>query len=445
MKQSERYISEGVHPRLISEGFDIAKREALKFLETFKIMKKGPDGCSPVDRETLLCVARTSLRTKVPVQIADILTEAVVEAVILVSHATPNNPIDLHMVEIIKMQTQSSLDTTLIKGLVLDHGGRHPDMPKKVDNCYILILNVSLEYEKTEINSGFFYSSAEQRDKLIESERAHTDARVRKIIELKDIVCPPGSGKNFVIINQKGIDPMSLDMLAKQGILALRRAKRRNMERLQLSCGGIAQNSTDDLSPEVLGFAGHVHEETLGEDKYTFVEKVQNPQSATILIKGPNQHTISQLNEAIRDGLRAVKNAIEDGSVVPGAGAFQVALHKHLMSFKAGPEIAGRVRLGVQAFADAQLIIPKALAQNAGLDQQDSLVRLQESQENVVGLDLSNGKCMDPRAVGVWDNYRVVRHLINACTVIAGNLLLVDEIMRAGRSSLKTGANPIEE
>ncbi len=398
LKQSERYISDGLHPRIIAEGFDLAKREALAFLESFKV--KRPEG---MDRETLISVARTSLRTKVPVAVADNLTEAIVEAVLLVKREdVAKEPIDLHMVEIMKMQHQSALDTKLVKGLVLDHGGRHPDMPKRLEKCHVLILNVSLEYEKTEVNSGFYYSSAEQRDRLVASERNHTDAKVNRIIELKKLVCDDND-TSFVIINQKGIDPLALDMLAKQGILALRRAKRRNMERLQLACGGVGQNSVEDLSPSILGYAGLVTEQTLGEEKYTFVEHVANPRSATILVKGPNQHTISQINDAIRDGLRSVKNAIEDGCVVPGAGAFQVGLHAHLMAFK-DKSVTGRAKLGVQAFADAQLAIPKALAFNAGLDQQDSLLLLQEQQAmgNIVGLDLSTGGVLilAPRASG---------------------------------------------
>jgi len=173
-----------------------------------------------------------------------------------------------------------------------------------------------LPTSNSEVNSGFFYSSAEQREKLVESERKFTDAKVRKVIELKKLVCDSqldkdgnviGEKKNFVVINQKGIDPLSLDMLAKQGIMALRRAKRRNMERyvlsgpslslriadsgstshrLQLICGGTAQNSVEDMKPEDLGYAGLVYEHTLGEEKFTFVEEVKSPQSVTLLIKG---------------------------------------------------------------------------------------------------------------------------------------------------------------
>lgn len=145
---------------------------------------------------------------------------------------------------------------------------------------------------------------------------------------------------------------------------------------LQLICGGVAQNSVDDLTPDVLGWAGLVYEHTLGEEKYTFVEEVKQPKSVTLLIKGPNVHTIQQIQDALRDGLRSVKNALEDEVLIPGAGAFEVACAGHL----SGPvkkAAKGRVKMGVQAYADALLIIPKTLAQNGGFDVQDVVVALQ--------------------------------------------------------------------
>merc|ERR1712200_222197 len=230
--------------------------------------------------------------------------------------------------------------------------------------------NVSLEYEKTEVNSGFFYKSAEDREKLMGAERKIIEDRVQKIIELKKKVCTPENKKTFVVINQKGVDPLSLDALAKEGIMALRRAKRRNMERLVLACGGTAMNSVDEMDETCLGSAGLVYEHVLGENKFTFVEQCANPLSVTILMKGPNKHTLTQVKDAVRDGLRAVKNAIEDGCVVPGAGAYEIAAHAALMELK--DTVATRARLGVQAFADALLIIPKSLAQNSGYDRQES-------------------------------------------------------------------------
>ena len=220
-------------------------------------------------------------------------------------------------------------------------------------------------------------------------------------------------------------------MLAKENILALRRAKRRNAERfsslqldvvclvpnvrrLHLMCGATACNSVDDLTAEVLGYAGLVYEHTLGEEKYTFIEGVENPFSVTILIKGPNQHTLTQINDAVRDGLRAVKNAVEDGFLVPGAGAFEVACHRHLMKFKQA--VKGKAKMGVEAFAESLLVIPKILAQNSGFDTQDTLVLLQDEATAgiVVGLDILSGQPFDPQVEGIWDNYRVKRQLLHS-------------------------------
>jgi T-complex protein 1 subunit zeta len=368
------------------------------------------------------------------------------------------------MIEIMKMQHRTASDTQLIRGLALDHGARHPDMPKRVENAYILTLNVSLEYEKSEINSGFFYSSAEQRDKLVESERRFVDAKLKKIVELKKEVCGNDGKKNFVIINQKGIDPLSLDVLAKNGILALRRAKRRNMERLQLVCGGVAQNSVDDLTPDVLGWAGLVYEQQLGEEKYTFVEDVKEPKSVTLLIKGPNQHTITQVTDAVRDGLRSVYNMIVDKSVVPGAGAFQVACAAHLKSDAFAKTVKGKAKWGVEAFADALLIIPKTLAANAGLDIQDAreftvpmvpplisllmftppvaALQFEHRDGNVVGLDLATGEPMDPTLEGVYDSFRVLRNCIASSSSIASNLLLCDELLKARQMGRQGGPGP---
>lgn len=343
------------------------------------------------------------------------------------------------MIEIMEMQHRSEAETSLVKGLVLDHGGRHPDMPKRLENCYILTCNVSMEYEKTEVNSGFFYKTAEEREKLVAAERKFIEDRVKKVIEFKKKVCD-GTDKTFVIINQKGIDPLSLDALAREGILALRRAKRRNMERMTLACGGQAMNTLEDLDESCLGYAGVVYEHVLGENKFTFVEECKNPRSVTILLRAGNKHTLVQMKDAVRDGLRAVKNAVEDGCVVPGAGSYEVAVHLALK--KAIEQIKGRARLGVQAYADGMLVIPKVLAQNAGYDPQDVMVTLiSESTDagQAVGMDCSTGEAINPTDHGILDNYRVKKQMIHSCTVIACNLLLVDEIMRAGLSSLKGG------
>ncbi|KAJ5077791.1 t-complex protein 1 subunit zeta [Anaeramoeba ignava] len=365
---------------------------------------------------------------------ADQLTEIVVDAVLTIKKE--DKPADLHMIEIQTMEHKLDTESRLVRGLVLDHGARHPNMPTRLENAFILTCNVSLEYEKTEINTSFSYYNAEQREQFVKAERSFVDKKVQKIIDLKRKVCD-GNDRGFLVVNQKGIDPISLDLLQKEGIMALRRAKRRNMERLELSCGGVSVNSVDDLTPDVLGEAGLVYEHVLGEEKFTFVEDVKHPHSCTILIKGPNKYTINQIKDAVRDGLRAVNNTIQDKSVVPGAGAFELACYQHLIKEK--DRIQGKTKLGIQIFADALLIIPKVLAENGGFDTQEVLVSLLDEHQkgHVVGIDMETGDPIDPQTQGIWDNYNVKKQLIHSSAIISSQLLLVDEIISAGKSMQK--------
>lgn len=239
---------------------------------------------------------------------------------------------------------------------------------------------------------------------MVEAERAFTDEKVRKIVDFKRKVCdgPDAKYKNFVIINQKGIDPISLEMLEQDGIVALRRAKRRNMERLTLACGGYAVNSVEDLKLEDLGFAGKIYEHTLGDEKYTFVEDVPHNSSVTILVKGQNDHAIAQIKDAIRDGLRAVTLALQDGSVLPGAGAFEIAVSSRLRDH--AKTIKGKERLGVEAFSEAILVIPKTLSENAGFDSTDQILKVlseHESSKKYLGVDLTTGEHLDSAKEGV--------------------------------------------
>lgn len=395
------------------------------------------------------------------------MSHAVVQAIQTIF--IKDQPLDLNRIEILSVQRQQAADSRLIQGLVLDHGARHPDMPTQLKNCYILILNVSLEYEQAETAAGFVYSTAAEREKLVESERQWLDERCRLILDLKRAVCDSddkdnnNNNKTFCIINQKGVDPLSLDIFAKEGILCLRRAKRRNMERLALATGGQPVLSLQDLSPEQLGYAGKVSQVQYGEDKFTFVEDCPHSKSCTLLLQGPNTLTVNQIQDAVQDGLRAVKNAVEDQAVVPGGGAFELAASLYLQHVVAA-NMTGKTKLGVEAFAQALLIIPKTLAANAGFDVQETLLQLTEEYKTsngnnlaniglnddgdkkqsitAIGLDVRTGQPMLPEMEGVWDNVRVKRQSLYLTTVLANQLLLVDEVMRAGKQMGKQPEQP---
>ncbi|EKX73095.1 chaperonin-60kD, ch60, putative [Theileria equi strain WA] len=438
MKNSEEYILyQNVHPKFICDGFDLALKKVLDSIPEMAIPVTLDDSGKELDWEILGSVAKTSVCTKLPGNLALSIAKEVVDAVKLIYR--PDQALDLFMVEILHMKHRFASETRLVRGMVFDHGSRHPDMPKKLKNSYILTLNCSLEYEKSEVHAGFFYSSAEQRQKLVNSERNFTDEKVRKIIELKHKVCTPENGYTFSVFNQKGIDPPALDMLAKEGIIALRRVKRRNMERITLCCGGTPCNSVEDLSIDDLGFAEEVYEQILGEEKFTFIEGVKNPTSCTILIKGSSDYSINQIKDAIRDCLRAVKNGIDDKKVLPGAGSTEIALYNILMKYS--NEVKGKAKYGVSVFAESLLMIPKTLTDNAGLDGKEvilELLDLQNESQRQIGVDLETGKYLIPAAEGIWDNYSVKLQTITIATTVAQQMLLVDEVIKAGRSMHKS-------
>jgi T-complex protein 1 subunit zeta len=423
LKNCERRLAEGVHPRVLTNGLEDARDEALRFLETFK---------TPIqpDRNALLSVARTSIGTKLAPELVENLAGIVTDAVVTIK--PEKGPADLLMIEQLSMMDKLAQDTQLVKGLVMDHGLRHSLMKRDLKNCFILAMNVSLEFENTEVNTSFAAASAQDRERLALAERKFVDDKVQKIVDLKNKVCT--NGEDFLVVNMKGIDSPSLELLYRAGISALRRAKRRNMERLSMACGGKETNSVENLTRENLGFAGHVWETALGEEHFTFVEELKNPKSVTILVRGPNNHTIKQIQDAVRDGLRAVNNAVADCSVIAGAGAFEAALCRHLHEYK--KKVEGKKRLGVEAFAEACLEIPRVLAANAGHDAIDVLVSLQNAadRDELRGIDIDTGKMIDPKEKGIWDNYCVKKNQLQSAPLVATQLLLVDEILKAGKA-----------
>ncbi|XP_055490357.1 T-complex protein 1 subunit zeta-like [Leucoraja erinacea] len=422
LRRAEILVSEGVHPRLIVEGLEAAKEEAIGCLDELwedqedSIMRK---------------VARTSLGTKLCPMLAEGLTQLVVEAVMAISHR--REPVDLRLVGLVEMSQGMELDTTLVKGLVLEHGARHPGMRRRVEDAFILGLNMALELGRPRDNASCFHKDVEDRESFTKAERRTAQEKVDKILALKREVCGH-SGKGFVVVNQKGIDPLALEELAREGVVALRRTKRSDMERLPLACGGQTVSSVVELTTEILGQAGLVHQQTMGERTYTFIEGCHNPRSVTVVIRGPNQHVTGQLREAVRCGMLAVKNTFEDGCAMPGAGAVEIRIGNWLANH-AQPKVKGAARLGFRAFADAILVIPKTLAQNAGYHPQETVGKALEAEERTtlpVGIDLSTGGLVEGWETPVWDNATVKHQLIHTSTAIVRNILLVDNIVTTG-------------
>jgi len=323
LKNLEKYLEKGIHPQILCDGIDMARIEIEKWLPT-KIHN------SKLNRKTLLKCARTVIETKIKKDLSEKIANIAVDAILTIYNE--GKVFDLDRIEVLQINSKTESDSKWIKGLVLDHGARHPDMPKIVQNAFILLCNINLEHERSETSVSFSYNSIENKEKFSINERESVDSQVKKIIQLKRKICIE-ENRGFVLINQKGIDSISLDLLAKEGILGIRRAKRKNMERISLLCNCTPVNSTHDLKTDVLGFSGIVYEQIIGEDKYTFFENVSNPFSGTILIQGRSALIRKQIENSTINAIKTLKLGIQDKGFLNGAEGIEIMLHKHLLNF----------------------------------------------------------------------------------------------------------------
>ncbi|XP_059832532.1 T-complex protein 1 subunit zeta-like [Hypanus sabinus] len=419
LKEAERYVSQGVHPRIIVEGLKAAKKEAIYCLDEL---------WEDVDKSIMQKVARTSIGTKVCAELAEILAEPVATAVNSVSQS--REPVDLKRVHLVAMGHELEQDVRLVNGVVLEQRGRHPDKKWRKEDAFVLAFNVALKQENRKHSSRYFYIDAGRKQRSAEAERRVIRENVRKIIALKWDVCG-NSEKSFIVVNQKGIDPVALGEFASEGIVALWSVKKSDVEMLPLGCGGRVVSSLQDLSAECLGHAGLVYQETQGGSTYTFFEQCDDPRCVSLLIRDSNEHTLAQVKEAVLHGMRAVKNSVDDGSAMPGAGAVEIRIRNQLVHHR-GTEMKGAALLGFQAFAEAILTIPKTLVENAGLDPYEVVSKALDAEEQTtipVGIDLSSGELFQDWQTPVWDNCLVKHQLIHTSTAIVCNLLLVDGIV----------------
>ncbi|KAL0265700.1 UNVERIFIED_CONTAM: hypothetical protein PYX00_011414 [Menopon gallinae] len=397
-----RYFNDGASLHRIVETLEGAKTVLVDHLRS---------EARPLEEGMLEKIAFASLCTKVEAGVAGRLAAIVVDALRNIQGA---RFFDTNMVEVMKMGEGDIRETRLVEGLVLDHAGRHMSMPRRLENVAILITNMSLEYEKPEINSTFYYSTAEQREKMVESEKAFILERAQAVARFARKLREE-RGKNLVVISERGIDPFSLEVLAAEGVLALRRAKRRNMERLVKMCGGSLVSTVGDLDTKNLGFCSRVTVHTVGEDKYTFVEGTPFKESCTILVRGSSDAEMERTVGAIRSTLTSVSHAMRDRVFINGGIQLYYSLSR-LMDTKARESSAN---VGFRILRDTYLDMAKVLVRNSGRNVEEEIGRMESG--TYKHEDVPENLCV------------VMRVLVNSCTA-AMNLLLVDEIIKAGKS-----------
>lgn len=397
--QSYKFYCDGTSISGIINSLQLSLKDAIQFLQ---------ENIIPLDDRTLRELALCSLRTKVrnPEFLADIVIKAL-------SSTAASKSFDTDMVEVIKMEGGDIRDSIFIDGLVLDHAGRHYAMPSELENVCVMVSNMSLEYEKPEVNAEFCYSSAAQRDALAESEREFILEKARAIasfaLELKK------EGKSMILVDEKGIDPFSLEVLSEAGVLALRRAKRRNLERLINMCGGRIITQVSQINRECLGHCKKVTVKDFGDNKFTFIEGTPIRGACTILLRGNADY--ERLNKSIRGALHSLFLAIQSKCCINGGVYFYRNMIRHLTqrleTVHAADAVGYKVLIGVYE----NLI--KTLFRNKGQSIHESMVTLFRE---------------ETPSESVVENLKVVGNVLNNSIVTAINLLMCDEIIKAGKA-----------
>ena len=415
LKYAGELIEQNIHPTVICSGYKLAANKAIAALDKMAIpIKTG-------DKKTLKNIAMTSMASKGASAEKELLADVVVDAVTSVAEQIGDNTIvDMDNIQIQKKHGGSIHDTRIIKGIILDKERVHEGMPKKLKNAKIALVNAALEIKKTEVDARIQIQDPTQLQAFLDEEETMLKKMVEKVKR---------SGAT-VLICQKGIDDLAQHFLSKEGIYSVRRAKKSDMDKLAKATGAIVVANLDELSPKDLGFAGNVEEQKIGDDKMTFVTDCKNPKAVSILIRGSTEHVVDELDRGMHDALFVVKVALEDGKMTPGGGAAATEIAMILREY--ATTVGGREQMAIEAFANAMEIVPKTLAENAGLDPIDMMIEVRTAHKKGnknAGVDVFNGKVSDMIKNNVIEPLRVSVQEIQSSTEAATMILRIDDII----------------
>jgi thermosome len=425
LKKAEDLLEQDVHPTVITHGYRMAAEKAQEFLKDIAFDVKS------TDKALLKNIAGTAMTGKSAEASKEKLCDLVVKAVTMVTDT--DGTVDIENIKVEKKTGGSIEDSEIVEGVLIDKERVHPAMPKKVTNAKILLLNAAVEFKKTEVDAEINITSPDQLQAFLDEEERMVKGIVDKIV---------ASGAN-VLFCQKGIDDIAQHYLAKAGIFATRRVKKSDMEKLVRATGASLVSSIDAISKEELGKAGLVEERKVGGEEMTFVEQCKNPKAVSIIIKGGTEHVVDELERAIHDALRVVGVVVEDKKVVAGGGAPETELSLRLREYAA--TVGGKEQLAIEAFAAALEIIPRTLAENAGLDPIDMLVEIRASHEKgkkTYGLNVFEGKAVDMKAAGVVEPLRVKTQAISSAAEAAVMILRIDDVIASSKSPMPEGGMP---
>jgi thermosome len=429
LRKAEELLDQNIHPTILVSGYRKASQKAIE------VINKIAEPLDINDRKKLLKVALTSMSSKAVGAAKEHLAEISIDAVTQIAEQRGEKTIaDIDNIQLIKKTGKSLLETQLIRGIIIDKEVVNPGMPKTIQNAKIALLDSALEIEKTEISAEIRIKDPSQMKAFLDQENDIMQNMVKKV---------KASGAD-VIFCQKGIDDMVQHFLSKEGIMAARRVKESDMEKLARATGGRISSNLDDLKKEDLGTAGLVEERKIGDDKMIFVEKCKDPHSVAILIRAGLERMVDEAERAMTDSLSVVSDVIENNRIVPGGGAVEIEIAKELRKY--ATKVGGREQLAVEAFADAVEVIPRTLAENAGLEPIDILVELRSTHDKEdgknKGINVFTGKLQNSIDNGVIEPIVVKEQAIKSAAESAAMILRIDDIITAKAPKGPAGGMP---
>ncbi|MAE79495.1 MAG: thermosome subunit [Euryarchaeota archaeon] len=414
LKRSEDLIEQNVHPTVICEGFRLAAEKAVELLDAHGISTENQDS-------VLMEVAKTALTGKSAGAVKSFMADICVRAVNAVGIIESDERIvDLSDIKVEKRQGGSIKDSTLIDGILLDKERVHAGMPRSISNAKIALINSAVEVKKTEVDAKIQITDPNQLALFLEEEENYVRGLVEKI---------QASGAT-VLICQKGIDELAQHYMSKAGIFAIRRAKKSDMEALSKATNGNIVTNIDDLSSDDLGHAAKVEERKIGESDMTFITGCPEAKSVSVLLRGGTEHVVDEIRRAFDDAVGVVSVAWEDGAVLTGGGSVLAALSRDLRTY--AETVGGREQMAIEAFASALEIIPRTLAENAGLDPVTTLIELRKAHadgQSHAGINVYEGGVVDMKDANVVEPMRVVEQAIQSATETAIMILRIDDVI----------------
>ncbi len=415
LKNAERLLDQNIHPTVITKGYSMASEHSQTLL------KEMAESVSITDKEILKQIAITSMIGKsgaAKEKLATLLLDAIQEV-------GEGNKIDIEAIKLEKKVGGGIEDSELIKGIVLDKERVNSSMPSLIKNAKIALIDGALEVKSPETDTKIQISDPNQLQGFLDQEENILKSMVEKI---------KASGAN-VIFCQKGIDDIAQYFLAKAGIYAARRVKKSDMEKLAKATGAKIVTKISELSLNELGEAGNVEELKINDEQLTYVRECKNPKAVTILVRGGTEHVVAEIERSMIDSLSCLVAAIQVGKVVGGAGAVEIELAKGLRKF--ATSLSGREQLAVLSFADAVEVVPRTLAENAGLDPIDILTELKAKHDagaKWAGINVITGKIMDSWTEGVIEPLKIKTQAVKSASEVAELILRIDDVI-AGSSS----------